>query len=54
MPDDATDVAVLRVVVREGFSRDMARVLHQHLVEVMNGLRKLQAGGHMESQHFAH
>ena len=54
MPDDATDVAVLRVVVREGFSRDMARVLHQHLVEVMDGLRKIQAGGHLESQHFAH
>lgn len=54
MPDDAMDVAVLRVVVREGFSRDMARVLHQHLVEVMDRLRKIQAGGHMETQHFAH
>jgi glutamate decarboxylase len=54
MPDNASDVAVLRVVVREGFSRDMARVLHQHLVEVMNGLRKIQAGGHMQAQHFAH
>ena len=27
MPDDATDIAVLRVVVREGFSRDMADML---------------------------
>ena len=33
MPDDATDVAVLRVVVREGFSADLARALqrrHHH------------------------
>ena len=27
MPDDATDVAVLRIVVREGFSLDLAAAL---------------------------
>jgi glutamate decarboxylase len=55
MPDNVTNLAVLRVVVREGFSRDMARVLHQHLVQVIADLRKLNATGHLsEKQHFAH
>ena len=27
MPDNATDIAVLRIVVREGFSADLARAL---------------------------
>ena len=31
MPDNATDVAVLRVVVREGFSRDLADMLLEDL-----------------------
>jgi glutamate decarboxylase len=33
MPDDATDVAVLRVVVREGFSYDLADALLADLAE---------------------
>ena len=31
MPDDASDVTVLRVVVREGFSADLARALRDDL-----------------------
>ncbi|OZG29432.1 glutamate decarboxylase [Williamsia sp. 1138] len=55
MPDNVSDLAVLRVVVREGFSRDMARVLHQHLVEVMKDLRLIKSDGHLpQKQHFAH
>jgi len=28
MPDNATDISVLRIVVREGLSADLARALH--------------------------
>ncbi len=38
MPPDAEDVAVLRVVVREGFSRDMADLLLAELTKVVEGL----------------
>ncbi len=38
MPPDAEDVAVLRVVVREGFSRDMADLLLADLTKVVEGL----------------
>ena len=38
MPPDAEDVAVLRVVVREGFSRDMADLLLADLTQVVEGL----------------
>ncbi len=31
MPDNATDVAVLRIVVREGFTLDLAEALIKHL-----------------------
>ena len=55
MPDNVTDLAVLRVVVREGFSRDMSRVLHEHLVEVMKELRTIKTDGNLpQKQHFAH
>jgi glutamate decarboxylase len=36
MPDDATDVSVLRVVIREGFSLDLAGALLQHLQEAVD------------------
>jgi glutamate decarboxylase len=39
MPPDAENVAVLRVVVREGFSRDMADLLLADLTEVVEGLK---------------
>jgi glutamate decarboxylase len=55
MPDNANDVAVLRVVVREGLSADLARALHDDTVAALNVLDKLKPGGHFdEEQHFAH
>jgi len=38
MPANAEDIAVLRVVVREGFNRDMAGILLDHLVKVIRDL----------------
>ena len=38
MPADATDIAVLRVVVREGFSRDLAGMLLEDLEKAVNHL----------------
>ena len=42
MPEDATDVAVLRVVVREGFSANLARALRDDLVEVLDKLAQAE------------
>ncbi len=39
MPPDASTVAVLRIVVREGFSRDMADMLIADIVKVMDELK---------------
>jgi len=38
MPPDASEIAVLRIVVREGFSRDMADMLAADLVKVVGEL----------------
>ncbi|HYW91225.1 MAG TPA: glutamate decarboxylase, partial [Gammaproteobacteria bacterium] len=38
MPPAAEDVRVMRVVVREGFSRDMADLLLEHLGSVVDEL----------------
>jgi glutamate decarboxylase len=38
MPTGMDDVHVLRVVVRNGFSRDMAGLLVSHLGEVVDAL----------------
>ena len=54
MPADATDVAVLRVVVREGFSANLARALRDDLVEALEKLAKLNTGGFAHEAHFAH
>jgi glutamate decarboxylase len=54
MPDNATDVSVLRVVVREGLSADLARALHDDAVTALTTLDKLRPGGHYVGQHFAH
>ena len=40
MPADVEDVSVLRIVVREGFSRDMAAMLLDDLGRVVERLRK--------------
>ncbi|MEU0495432.1 glutamate decarboxylase [Mycobacterium sp. NPDC006124] len=55
MPDDATDVTVLRVVVREGFSTDLARALKDDTLTVLKTLDELQPDGHFDGvQPFAH
>jgi len=42
MPADAEDVAVLRVVVREGFSADLADLLLEHLRETVDHLDRFE------------
>lgn len=54
MPENATDVAVLRVVVREGFSANLARALRDDLLKVLEKLDSVGIGGFAEETHFAH
>ncbi len=55
MPDDAKDVAVLRVVVREGFSRDLASMLLDDLRTATEQLAKSPPAAAKEPQaSFAH
>ena len=55
MPDDAKDVTVLRVVVREGFSTDLARALKDDTLTVLKNLDELKPHGHFDKvQPFAH
>ena len=54
MPDGAQDVTVLRVVVREGFSADLARSLWEDLHAVIDHLDAIQPEGHFTQEHFAH
>jgi glutamate decarboxylase len=46
---------MLRVVVREGFSADLARVLRDDMITALGHLDQLKPGGHFdEIQPFAH
>jgi glutamate decarboxylase len=55
MPENATDVSVLRVVVREGFSADLARALRDDVLTVLAHLDELQPKGQFDDvQPFAH
>jgi glutamate decarboxylase len=55
MPDNASDIAVLRVVVREGFSMDLARALRDDTITALAHLDELKPGGHFNQlQPFAH
>jgi len=54
MPDGAEDIAVLRVVVREGFSADLARSLWADLRAVIEHLSEIKPGGYFTEEHFAH
>ncbi len=55
MPEGAEDVTVLRVVVREGFSADLARALKEDTVTVLKSLDELKPGGHFDLvQPFTH
>lgn len=42
MPPDAEDVVVLRVVVKENFSRDMADLLYHDFLDAMDKLNKMK------------
>ncbi|AII05027.1 glutamate decarboxylase [Rhodococcus wratislaviensis] len=53
MPADAEDVAVLRIVVREGFSADLGSLVAEAIEEVCAELRE-KGGGRSTEQHFAH
>jgi glutamate decarboxylase len=53
MPENATEVAVLRVVVREGFSGDLARSLRDDLCTVVDELTA-RGGRGSSAAHFAH
>jgi len=53
MPPGAEDVAVLRVVVREGFSADLGTMLCDDIEAVCKKL-KAHGGGVSDGRHFAH
>jgi len=54
MPEGAENVSVLRVVVREGFSSDLARSLWDDLHAVIAHLAAIKPGGHFTEERFAH
>ena len=55
MPEGAKNVAVLRIVVREGFSADLARSLYEDLAKVVTHMDEMKPGGVFDTQqHFAH
>jgi glutamate decarboxylase len=55
MPEGATDVTMLRIVVREGFSADLARALYEDTEKVLAHLDELKPQGHFDGeQPFAH
>jgi len=55
MPEGAEDVRMLRIVVREGFSADLARALYEDLAKVIGHLDALQPKGLFNAeQPFAH
>ena len=55
MPEGATDITMLRVVVREGFSADLARALRDDIVTTLTHLDALKPQGHFDQlQPFAH
>jgi glutamate decarboxylase len=54
MPKGAEDISVLRVVVREGFSADLARSLWEDLNAVLGHLDAIKPDGHFDQAHFAH
>jgi glutamate decarboxylase len=54
MPDGAENIAVLRVVVREGFSADLARSLWADLNAVLTHMDAIKPDGYFTQEHFAH
>ncbi len=54
MPADATDIAVLRIVVREGFSLDLAEGLVAALRKAVDHLTQYPPVHPSEPEHFSH
>jgi glutamate decarboxylase len=55
MPEGAEDITMLRIVVREGFSADLARALYDDMKTVLSHLDALKPQGHFDSlEPFAH
>ena len=55
MPEGASDVVMLRIVVREGFSTDLARALKDDIITALTSLDELKPQGHFdEVQPFSH
>ncbi len=54
MPDDAREVAVLRVVVREGLSRDLADTLLEQLGKAVDHLTRFPPNHPPEPEAFSH
>ena len=55
MRENATDIAVLRVVVREGFSMNLARALRDDIITALKTLEELKPAGHFDQvQPFSH
>jgi glutamate decarboxylase len=55
MPEGASDVVMLRIVVREGFSADLARALKDDTITVLQSLDELKPRGHFDAvQPFSH
>ncbi len=54
MPDNATDIAVLRIVVREGFTLDLADSLINHLQEACDDLQSNPPMKSATNKGFAH
>lgn len=54
MPEGAENISVLRVVVREGFSADLARSLWEDLTAVRQHLEGMKPAGSFTAKHFAH
>ena len=50
MPEGAENVSVLRIVVREGFSADLARSLYEDLALVVQHMDELKPGGQFNHQ----
>jgi len=54
MPENATEIAVLRVVVREGFSRDLAALLVENLRDAVKQLEAFPPAQPPSGGSFAH
>ena len=54
MPENAQDVAVLRIVIREGFSADMATMLLDDLKKAVDYFESVTGHVPKKASQFAH